>query len=58
METVHPNECALWAACQYIAEYYNACPVDVLGEDCLGAGCTRSSKYAKCWILHFQKVVA
>jgi len=55
METIYPNECALWAACQHIAKYHNTCPRDIVGEDCFGVEC---GMYVTCWVLYFQKLVS
>ena len=65
MEPVESNECALWVACQHIAEHHQACPSDVLGTKCPGlidgAGSEygiECDNYTRCWIAYFKKLVS
>ncbi len=55
-DSVHPSECVLWAACQYIAEKVDNCPGCLLDEPCSAKPCMET--YPLCWVLHFQKLVS
>ena len=57
METVLPSECALWAACAFIYDKFESCPVDIIGTCPIKGSDCPIDEHITCWVLYFQRLV-
>ena len=57
METIYPNECALWAACAFIYDKFESCPVDIIGTCPIKGSDCPIDEHITCWVLYFQRLV-